>query len=350
MDPQAETVVNSAFPQKRLDEMAAFARDFDRKNWQQYRTDCAWDFTSHFDAGSEAVFIARQLEMIRKGLYEIRYPELKARRLVPHDFNFSPGMQEYTARSIDVAGEPAVSKDQPDDVPTVELKVGSATMSMFNLVLAYSYSDQDAENAMFAGMPLATMKAKAVRDQMARRLDNIAFVGESTMSGVTGLLNSSGTTTYSTPATGAGASKLWDNKDSDQILLDLNGAGDQIITDTKEVEEPDTWLLPLTAHRLIANKRVGDGTSATILRYFLDNRDTPVTVEKTAKSETLGGSSTRRMCVYKNDPSKLQMIVPVEFRQKQPEIRGFKVVVNCMMRTGGVALWLPKSVCYADGI
>lgn len=342
-------ILNSAFPQARHDEMVAFAREFDRRNPEKWRADAAWDWTNHFDSGADAIYIARQLEMIRKGLYEIRYPELKAERLIPHDSAFSPGMQDYTARSIDIAGEPAVSKDQPDEVPTIEAHVTSATMSMFNLVLSYAYSDQDAENALFAQMPLQTIKAKAVRDQMARRLDTIAFIGEATV-GVLGLLNQTTTLSYTPGSTGSGGSTLWDNKDSDTILLDMNSAGDKIITTTLEVEEPDTWLLPLSAHRLVSNKRVGDGTSSTILKYFTENRDTPVKVERTSKSETIGGSSSRRMVVYKNDPSKLQMIVPVRFKQKQPEVRGFKVITNCMMRTGGVALWIPDSVCYTDGI
>jgi hypothetical protein len=202
---------------------------------------------------------------------------------------------------------------------------------------------------MFAGMPLPTMKAKAVRDQMARRLDQIAFLGEAKV-GAKGLFNQSGTTTYVVPATGQGGVTTWDKKDSDAVLLDLNGMGDQIITDTNEIEEPDTWVLPLSRYRLVNSRRVGDGTNATILRYFLDNRDSPISVERTTKLESNTAWTGKRAAAYKNDPSKLQLTVPIEFLQKQPEIRGFKVIVNCRMRTGGLALWISKSVGYADNV
>jgi hypothetical protein len=93
---------------------------------------------------------------------------------------------------------------------------------------------------------------------------------------------------------------------------------------------------------------VGDGTSSTVLKYFVENRDTPITVERTTKLESSTDWTGKRMVAYKNDPSKLQMTVPIEFRQKVPEVRGFKVYTNCQMRTGGVALWIAKSVAYGD--
>jgi hypothetical protein len=341
---------NSAFPQARLDAMAQFSKEFDWRKPEPWLAKARWDWTGHFDSAAQAIWIARQVEMLREGLYEIRYPELKSERMIPKEFNIPPGVVDYTARSIDSAGEPEVSRDQPDEIPSVELSTTSTTVSMFNLVLAYQYSDQDIDTAMFAGVPLQPMKAKAVRDQMARALDKIAFLGHVKVPGVKGLLNQSGTTTYTPTATGQGGSKHFDLKSSDDILTDLNALGDQIITDTSEVEEPDTWVLPLTTYRVINRRRVGDGTNQTILKYFVENRDSPITVERTQKLESNMGWTGKRMVAYRKDPSKLQLLVPTLFRQKAPEVRGFKVRVVCQMRTGGVVLWLPKSVAYGDDV
>src|SRR5262245_9437115 len=213
-----ESTEKSAFPQARLDEMMALARNFDPRRPPSIDT-VRWDFRDHYD-DNEAIYMASMLQVIRQGLYEIRYPELKARRLIPFDTNLNPGMERYVVRTLDVAGETDVSRDQPDDVPTIELKTGEADNTFFSMVLSYAYSDQDVRAAMMAGMPLQAMKAKAVRDQFARMLDTLAFLGH-VKAGTKGLLNqASGTTTYTVPATGTGGSKLWSTKDADQVLLD----------------------------------------------------------------------------------------------------------------------------------
>jgi hypothetical protein len=42
--------------------------------------------------------------------------------------------------------------------------------------------------------------------------------------------------------------------------------------------------------------------------------------------------------------------LPVPFLQGNPQYAGFTTTVHCMMRCGGVALWLPVSASYADGV
>jgi hypothetical protein len=355
------------FPQTRLDQMAADAQKFvaaawqskngDRGALQRYRADAQFDFAARQDSGAESIFIARQLEFIRKGLYEIKYAALKSPQLVSYVTSTPRGVQQLTVKAIDVAGEPMIERDDSSHFPTVEMKVSSVGMGFFNMNLAYSFTDQDAAEAMYAGMPLQTAKAAAVRTAMARKADQIAFYGETT-TGVKGLLNQTGTTTYATPATGAGGSKKFADKDPDTVLADLNAAGDAIINATGEIEVPDTWLLPLDAYRNIANRRVGDGTNATILQYFKDTRgkESPLEIVATTKSQGAnnaqwaGSGSESRMLVYKNDQEHLEFQLPVPFYQGAPQYSGFRTTVHCMMRCGGVALWLPASACYADGV
>lgn len=337
------------FPQERYDEMYADAQSFDRRNPGTGR----WDWSAHMDA-AESVFIARQLEFIRPALYEKRYPELKSRRLVPYNTSIDPGTAEYTVKSIDTVGKVQVSKSQPDDVETIELNVTSGTMSMFSLTAAYKYTDQEAREAILANMPLQVRKAMGVRNMFARTMDSIALTGQNTVGesvpNAYGLFNQPTTSTYTPASTGAGGLKTWDSKDSDAILLDLNSAGDQVITTTKEIFLPDTWVLPLTSHRLINSRRVGDGTSSTILAYFMANSDVCKSMERTPLLETAGSGSTKRLVAYKNDPEVLEFIVPLEFEQKAPQFVGFAVKTLCHARCGGVAAYQPYAISYADGI
>lgn len=334
----------------RHDELEQLARDHARRfdRFQPDATGIRWDWSDQMD-GAEAVYIARQLEFIREQIYMVQYPELKARRLMSFNTSLDAGTEQFTARAMDLAGDVTVSKDQPDDVPMIEMKVTSGTQDMFSMVSGYQYSDQEARAAMLARVPLPAAKAKGVREIMARKLDTIAFIGEK-VSGIKGLATSTGTTTYTPLATATDGTGSWKKKSADDVLSDLNGAGNAILTATDDIEQPDTWLLPLTGYTDIQQKRVGDGTSTTILSYFRDNNDMVKTIERTHKLETAPNSewTGRRMITYRNDSSKFEIQVPLEFEQKQPQLVGFKVKVYCHMRVGGISLYIPKSVCMTD--
>jgi hypothetical protein len=231
----------------------------------------------------------------------------------------------------------------------VEVFTKQANVPIFNMRLGYQYSLQEARTAMFAKSPLIPQKALRTREQMERKLDDIAFLGE-TVTGLTGILNSSGTDTYTVPATGAGNSKTFDTKSADDVLLDLNTVVNQVISNTKEIEIPDTMILPITTKTLISNRRVGDGTSSTIMRFFMDNQEFIKTVESTYKAESNTGWTGKRGVVYKKDPTRLEMVVPQAFEQLPPQAEGFMITTLCHMRTAGLVVYLPKSVCYFDGI
>lgn len=348
-----ETVLKAKFPIEIEKEMRADARRFDARNPGSYPERFRYfDRDPNFDS-AEGIFLARQLEFIRKGLYEIPYPELKSKRLLPWNTDVNTGAEQYTARAVDHVGDVKVTKMLAGNVPMAKFRISETSTSIFSMVEGYEYTIQDARAAIYAGVPLSTKLATAVRNDMERKLDEIAFVGDTSLvSSATGLLNQSGTLTYSTPTTGTGASASWDAKSPDQILLDLNAPLDQVVTNSDEIESCDTLLLPTSRFRLVNRVRVGDGTSTSILAYFNANqkRDLPVSVESTFRAETAGSGSSKRACAYRNSSDKLEMILSQPFEQMQPVAMHFSVATMCHMRTAGLALYVPGSVIYMDNI
>jgi hypothetical protein len=346
----------------RHDELEDMARrhalDFDLRDPDM--SGLRWDFTGHMDA-AESSFIARQLEFIREELFYVLYPTLKSRFAMPWNTEIDPGVEQFTARAVDLSGDVQVNKDQSDDIPMVELKVTSATGDLFGFAFGYAYSDDEARKAIYARMPLPSMKAKACREIMARKLDDIAWLGESKTKilGLATLPTSGGTsvTVYTPIATDPSGTAVWENKPVDDVLKDLNGLGNLISVNTNETSEPDTWVLPNSAYEYINSRRVGDGSTRTILKTFTKNNDMVKVVVRTQKLEAtrnIGGVSTnapwgasRRMLAYKNDKSRFELLVPMEFLQKMPQINGFKVKTFCEMRTGGIATYVPQSIGYA---
>src|SRR6476661_8569467 len=137
---EIEDATDGAFPQARKDQMEQHAREFAAVAWSarngdhsavaRHRADAKWGWASHADAGVETVYVARQLEFIRKGLYEQKYTALKSPQLVSYNTTVPRGVQNYTVKSVDIAGEPAIERDDSTDIPSLELKVNSGTMGV----------------------------------------------------------------------------------------------------------------------------------------------------------------------------------------------------------------------------
>jgi hypothetical protein len=340
----SETVNTGIFPQARQDEMTKAAREFDFRAFP--RTDST-DLRT--DAASTA-FVARQLEFLRPGLFEVQYPTLKGKRWVPVNSSMPVGAEQYTITIMDRVGEVKHVKDFSKDLSRVELSTTQASMNVFSMGISYAWNVNEIRAAMYAGVPLQTKKAMFARDLMARKFDDILLSGE-TVTGAKGLFNLTGTETYTVTADGTGASKTFESKDAAKITRDLNGPLSQVIINSKEIHTPNTVILPLSTYQYIGGTRVGDGTSDTILAYWLRTNPYGISgAEYSVKLETAGSGSTKRMVAYEKNPNVLEMIAPVEFEQFAPETFNTEVQTICQMRVGGVALYMPKAVVYADGI
>lgn len=334
------------FPQARLDEMSKAAREFDLRAFPKVdvnETDLRKDATS-------TAFVARQLEYMRPGLFEVQYPNLKGKRWVPVNSSMPLGAETYTITIMDRVGEVKHLKDYSKDVSRVEMSTSQASMNVFSMGISYAWNINEIRAAMFAGLPLQAKKAMHARDLMARKFDDILLTGE-TISGAKGLFNLSGTDTYTVAADGTGSSKTFETKSADKIIRDLNGPLGQIVLNTLEVNVPNTVILPLSTFQYIGATRVGDGTSDTVLSYWLRTNPYGISAaEYSVKLEAAGSGSTKRAVVYEKNPNVLECIAPVEFEQFAPETFNTEVQTICQMRVGGIALYYPKAVCYADGI
>jgi hypothetical protein len=335
----------STFPQARLDAMREAARAF---NPQALPTDLQFNLTNNRVDAAESAFVARQLEHMRPGLFEVKYPALKGLNWVPANYSVDPGAESYTIQIMDKTGDVQITRDFGTHAPMVNVSITERSVGFFSLTNGYTYSFQEARAAMMARQPLQARKAMACREAMARKMDEIALLGETTM-GLTGLFTQSGTTVYSTPQ-GAGLDTEFSSKSSDEILLDLNGAMSQVALDTLEAHIPDTMILPLSSRDLISTRRVGDGTDRSVMQFFLANSAYPVTIEQSVKLETNSNWTGKRGVVYKKDPNVLEMIISQQFEQFAPEVKGFVVETLCHARTAGVACYFPKAIAYFDEI
>jgi hypothetical protein len=296
------------------------------------------------------VMIARELLNVRAQAFEVQYPEHKAMSLVPMKTDIHPGEELYTYQTWDKTGQAKFRTPHAKNAPRADASLVEATPIPFRSIhSSYGIDFQEARAAARAGKPLDNRKMMAARYAIASFL-NTLFTSGSTEFGVTmyGLLNLSGTVTYTVPADGAGSTKTWSTKTPAQIIRDMNGIVTKMVVDSNDVEHPDTLVIPLSSHELISTTRMADGSDVTILKHYLANQPHIKRVIPWYALEAAGTGG--RMIAYRAASDVMEGLLPVEFEQFAPQTDGMEVVTVCHGRTGGIVLYKPKAVAYGDGI
>lgn len=303
----------------------------------------------HLDAAENA-FFGRELEHIVAGSFDVKYPELKARRLFPVDSMGGPGTDRITWRQYDHVGIAQFIHSYTDDLPRADVSGVEVSKKVHHLGLAFGYDIFEVKAAKKASRPLDAMKAAACRKGHEYKLEDIAFDGESALGlvGINGITNAN---EYTVPDGAAGGTDTkWTAKTPDEICDDLFAMEETPLANTNDIEFADTLLLPSSRFNYIRRKRMGDGSNETILSYFLKNSRNIKNVEPWYRLETAGASGVKRMLSYRRDPMALRLAITEDYNALPPEQRNLETVVNTTMSTGGLICFLPLSVTFADNI
>jgi len=296
----------------------------------------------------ENVYFYEALRQVRSKILEVKYPELKARSLIPVDHEIDPGTESIVYRQFDHIGMSQIISSYAEDLPMVEVDGKEFVSKVKSHGIGYQYSIMDVKRSAKANMPLETKKAQAARKGFEFTVDEIAANGEA-QHGLLGLLNQPNALSFVIPNNAAETSALWQDKTPDEILRDLNGPTLYMIDQTNGVETPDTMLLTPYELGFISTTPRSQNSDTTILDYFLKTNGYIKNVEPWHRLKGAGADDTNRMVVYKRDPEKLQLVIPQEFEQLPPQPVNLSFKVPCHGRIGGVVVYYPLSICYADG-
>lgn len=297
----------------------------------------------------ESIFFSRELEHIKSKSYDIEYPELKARSLIPVSGDAGPGAESITYEQYDQVGTAKLLASYADDLPRADVKGKEFTSPVRGAGNSYGYSIQEIRAAKMAGKPLSQKRADAAKRAMMELDNRIAFFGDS-KSGLKGFFNHPNVPVYTIAADGTGSTTTWSTKTALLIHRDLSDFTNSVIEATKGIEIPDTMLMPLVSYNLIKNKPIGDNADKSIMKYFLENNEYVKSIQWVNELATAGVSSSKRMMVYKKSPDKVTLEIPQDFEQFEPQLKGLKYEIPCHMRMGGVIFYKPLSASYADGI
>lgn len=309
----------------------------------------------HLDA-NESIFFNRELETIRAKSYDVKYDDnFKMLALLPISMEGDPLDTQITHR---VYGRVGVAKmgggDYATDFPSVDVFGSEVTVKVYPIHASYKYNKDEIARAARANKPLEQMRANAARKAIDKKLNDVAMNGD-TVTGATGLFNAPGISSYTVPGGATGSKTNWETKTADEILADLYGISNYIITSTKGIEIPDTIALPLTSYQLIERKRLSSDSEKTVLNYFLENSKNIKNIVWFNELETAAPSSQsyhsrKAMYCWKNDADHLVLDVPQPFKQDELWVDGREYVVPCIARCGGVTVFYPMSVAKGLGI
>ncbi|HCU25445.1 MAG TPA: DNA-binding protein [Deltaproteobacteria bacterium] len=296
---------------------------------------------------NEQIFFARELESIKAKTYDIRYPALKCRELIPVSFEAGSGAKSITYRQYDQMGMAKIIANPGADLPRADIAGKEFTSPVHPLGDSYGWSLFDIRAAIRAGVPLQQRKANAAKRAMLQAENEIAFFGDSEY-GLPGLFNNPNIPSDSVPNDGAGSLTTFASKTADQILRDMNKCVSDVFTNTNGVEMANTLIMPPAQYALIKAKRVPD-LSTTVLKHFLETNP-GVSVEWCNEAKGAGPIGVDIMMAYDRNPDKLTLEIPTDFEQLPVEARGIEFIVNCIQTIGGVIIYYPLAFNIAEGI
>ena len=309
---------------------------------------------SRLDAG-ESMFFLRQLESIDASVYEVKYPDLKARQLLPQIAGIPEGAHAYTYRQYDRVGIAKLIANAADDLPMIEATGAEYTSQIKPIGDGYGYDVFEIQAAAMQNMPLDATRARFARYAAELEVDRIIATGKIQMPngtpvlvpGMLGLINQTGTTAF-TLGTKAAGGTTWGtlaapNATGDEVAADIMGLVANLYTATQQLWGSFRVLMNPAQYEYAAQKRLGSVSDTTALAFAKANS---THIESVVPWWQIPSGT---IVAFPYDPIVLGYIVNQEYTVAPPQQRNLKYIVNSWMKTGGVVCRYPVALTIATG-
>lgn len=296
----------------------------------------------------ESIFFNRELEQIKSRTYDVKYPMLKQRDVIPMSFEGDPADQSVTYYQYDTVGVAKIVRDYANDFQAIDVIGNSFNSPIRSLGAAFQYNIQEIRSARKTGKSLDTAKATAARRAIFQQERDLAYWGSSD-DGIPGWFTNANISDVSlTTGDWQDAATTADN-----IVDDANELINSVIDTSKTVETPNTWLLPVAYYTLLASTPRSANSDTTILSFLMQNNPFLESVDwlaELASANSFGNFAKDHSIVYDRNPEKFWLEVPQEYEQFPPEQKGLSFKVNVHERCGGTIIPYPLSMAMTDDI
>ncbi len=297
----------------------------------------------------ESIFFSRQLEFVKSKTYDIKFPELKARSLIPVSFEAGSGAESIKYEQFTQVGLAKLIANYADDLPRADIAAKEFIAPVKSLGMSYGWNVQEVRAAQFAGKSLTTRKSAAAKRGHLATENQIAWFGDSDAN-LPGLLTNANINSVTIPNDGTGPSTLWSTKTPAQIIRDINLMTRTVHEVTKGVEFANTLLLPIAQYNLIFDTPRSDQSDMSIGKWVLENNPHLAAIDWLEELNGTGTAGADQIFAYNRSPDKLTLEIPQDFEQFPVQERNLEFVVPTHHRIGGVLFYYPLSAALGEGI
>ncbi len=309
-----------------------------------------------FDSVEQAsVFFARELDFVKTETYDVEYPEMTALMIFPVSSEVPEGAETFTYYSYDKTGMAKIINNYATDLPRADVKGKPNTGYVKSVGDSYGYSVQEMRASRMAGKSLDVRKGESARYAMDYVVNKIAWAGDAEH-GLIGILSEGNDIpkyVLSTVTVDGKEHTEFRYKNADQILEDINGMQKYVAKITKNVEKPDTLVLPSDVYIDLATRRIPD-TETTILKFVLDHapylKEIREANELQAESTDINPTGSNVMFLFTNDEKKMTLEIPMHFYQYPLQEKGLEIEIPCEQRVAGMVIYYPLSGLLAEGV
>ena len=301
------------------------------------------------DAESGVAFMISQLAYVEPKLYETPYADIVFDSLVPIDTSVPEWIDTVNYRSYDGATVGKFIGSAAKDLPSVALQAQIHTVQLGYAGLSCKYSLDELRKTSALNMPIDQTQMKLAYRGSREHKQNIVLFCDSKR-GMYGLHNH-------TNVTKTNSAVNWNTASADEILNDVNSALADVWTDSNQRFMPNTLLLDTKRYVKLANTRLNDVTSQTILEFIqqknictmqtgvkLDIRPLPQLLA--ANMNAAGVENKDRMVVYQKSPENLVAYMPIAPRFIAPQYNGLEVVSPMEYKISGTEFRYPTCAEY----
>lgn len=297
----------------------------------------------------ESIFFERELQHVKAKTYDIRFPELKHRTLIPVDTSAPSGSDTVKYDQFDQTGIAQIVANYADDLERADVSAKEFVGKVKSLALSYGWNLQELRSAAMTGKPLTTRKSGAAKRGHLVTENRIVWFGDADH-GLQGIFDNPNISVVVLPADGSGSSTAWADKTPDQIIRDINLMTRTPHAVSKGVEMVDTLLLPITQYNLIFDTPRSAQSDMSIARWVMANNPHLKAIDWLNELEGTGPANADQMLSYHRSPDKLQQEIPQDFEQLPVQEEGLEFVVPTHSRHGGVKVYYPLSMAKASGL
>jgi len=305
---------------------------------------------------ADAIAFERHLEHLSTQAHLAVYPDLSGTMLLPlAPDQPPPGATSYAWPEVEMLVGGSSGSGYSGLGPAVEVNASKESTPIGTFTSHYGYDIGEQQRAKL-GYPLESLKGVAARRIIEQDINTAIWTGD-TKRGLPGVLTDANIVKTNV-AVGASLSRLWANKEADEIQTDVQTEVTAIEAATKgnKALRPNRLALPSSRYSQLAMMKRSNGTDITVLQFLqmvlaAATQQTDFQITSHSEMETgAGGGSDAWGLLYRFDPMVAGRIMALPFSELAPQQIGFGYIVPCHAQAGGVAVFKPLAMRILYGI